>query len=56
MSLGEERGVWMIENRVLREKCRLKMDEVTGEWRTLDNGELHDPYYSPDIIRVMKSR
>jgi hypothetical protein len=31
-------------------------DEVTGEWRKLHNGELHDLYSSPDIIRQMKSR
>jgi hypothetical protein len=34
----------------------LKRDEVTGEWRKLYNGELHNLYSSPDIIRQMKSR
>jgi hypothetical protein len=33
-----------------------KRDEVTGEWRKLHNEELHDLYYSPNIIRIMKSR
>jgi hypothetical protein len=32
------------------------MDEVTGEWRKLHNGELHNLYSSPDIIRQIKSR
>jgi hypothetical protein len=32
------------------------MDEVTGEWRKLHNGELHNSYSSPDIIRQIKSR
>jgi hypothetical protein len=33
-----------------------KRDEVTGEWRKLHNEELNDPYFSPTIVRVMKSR
>ena len=28
----------------------------TGEWRKLHNDELYDPYSSPNIIRVIKSR
>jgi hypothetical protein len=30
-------------------------DEVTGEWRNLQNGELHNFYSSPDTIRQIKS-
>jgi hypothetical protein len=30
--------------------------EVTGECRKLHNGELHNLYSSPDIIRQIKSR
>jgi hypothetical protein len=33
-----------------------KMDEVTGKWRKLHNGELHDLYSSPTIVRVIKSK
>jgi hypothetical protein len=33
-----------------------KRDEVTGEWRKLHNGELHNLYSSPDIIRQLKPR
>jgi hypothetical protein len=33
-----------------------KGDEVTGEWRKLDDEELHNLYSSPNIIRQVKSR
>jgi hypothetical protein len=33
-----------------------KRDEVTGEWRKLDNEELRDLYFPPSIIRIIKSR
>jgi hypothetical protein len=46
----------VFENRVLRGIFGPKRDEVTGEWRKLHNGELHNLYSSPDIIRQMKSR
>jgi hypothetical protein len=46
----------MFENRVLRRIFGPKMDEVTGEWRTLLNDELNDLYSSPNIVRVIKSR
>ena len=34
----------------------LERDEVTGEWRKLHNEELNDVYFSPNIVRVIKSR
>jgi hypothetical protein len=46
----------VFENRVLRKIFRLKRDEVTGEWRKLHNEELRDLYFSPSIIRIIKSR
>jgi hypothetical protein len=46
----------VFENRVLRRIFRHMRDEVTGEWRKLHNGELHNLYSSPDIIRQIKSR
>jgi len=33
-----------------------KRDEVTKEWRKLHNEELNDLYYSPNIVRLIKSR
>jgi hypothetical protein len=44
------------ENRVLRGIFGPKEDEVTGEWRKLHSGELHNLYSSPDIVRQIKSR
>jgi hypothetical protein len=44
------------ENTVLRRIFGLKMDEITGDWRKLHNGELHDLYTSPNIIKAIKSR
>jgi hypothetical protein len=46
----------VFENRVLRRIFGPTRDEVTGEWRKLPNGELHNLYSSPDIIRQIKSR
>jgi hypothetical protein len=43
-------------NRVLRRIFGPKRDEVTGEWRKLHSGELHNLYSSSDIIREIKSR
>jgi hypothetical protein len=45
----------VFENRVLRRIFGLKRDEVTGEWRKLHGEELHILYFSPDIIRQIKS-
>ena len=33
-----------------------KRDEVTREWRRLHNKELYGLYFSPNIIRAIKSR
>jgi hypothetical protein len=46
----------VLENRVLRRIFGPTRDEVTGEWRKLHNGELHNLYSSPDISRQIKSR
>jgi hypothetical protein len=50
--LREERRLRVFENRVLRRMFGSKRDEVTGEWRKLHNEELHDLYFSPNIVRV----
>jgi hypothetical protein len=46
----------VFENRVLRRIFGPRRDEVTGEWRKLHNGELHNMYSSLDIIRQIESR
>ena len=55
-TLREECRLRVFENRVLRRIFGLKRDEVTGEWRKLQNEELNDLYCSPNIVRVIKSR
>jgi hypothetical protein len=56
LKLREEHRLRVFEYRVLRRMVAPKRDEVTGEWRKLHNGELHNLYSSPDIIRQIKSR
>jgi hypothetical protein len=46
----------VLENRVLRRILGLKRDEVTRERRKLHNEALNDLYFSPNIVRVIKSR
>jgi hypothetical protein len=56
LTLKEEYRLRVFENRVLRKIFRPTRDEVTGEWRQLHSGKLHNLYSSPDIFRQMKSR
>jgi hypothetical protein len=53
--LGEEHGLRVFENRVLRKIFGPKREE-DGSWRKLHNDELHRLYSSPNIVRVIKSR
>jgi len=46
----------VFENRVLKKIFGPKRDDVIGEWRKLHNAELNDLYFSPNIVRVIKSR
>jgi hypothetical protein len=46
----------VFEKRVLRSIFGPKRDEVMGEWRKLQNGELHNLYSSSNINTQIKSR
>jgi hypothetical protein len=52
----EEHRKRVFGNGELRRIFGPKRDEVTGEWRELHSGELHNLFSSPDIIRQIKSR
>ena len=54
--LREERKLRVFENWVLRRIFGPRRDEVTGEWRKLNNDELNDLYSSQNIVWVIKSR
>jgi hypothetical protein len=54
--MREERRLRVFENSVVRRIFGSKRDEVVGEWRKLNDEELKDLYYSPNIVRVTKSR
>jgi len=54
--LREERRLRVFENRISRRIFGPKRDEARGEWRKLHNEELNDLYFSPNIVRVIKSR
>ena len=41
---------------LLRKIFGSKRDEISGEWRKLDNAKLHALYSSSTIIRNLKSR
>jgi hypothetical protein len=51
LTLGEEHRLRVFENRALR-----RTFGVTGEWRKLHSGTLHNLFFSPDIVRQIKSR
>jgi hypothetical protein len=44
LTLREEHGLRVLENRVLMRIFGPKRDEVTEDWRKLHNEELHDLY------------
>jgi hypothetical protein len=54
--LREERRLRLFENRVLRRIFGPKRDEVTRERRKLNIEELNNLHFSPNIIRVTKSK
>jgi hypothetical protein len=56
LTLREERRLRVFENNVLWRILEPKRDEVTGEWGKLYNEEHNDPYCSPKVVWVIKSR
>jgi hypothetical protein len=44
------------QNRALRRISGPKRDEAIGGRRKLHNDELHSPYSSPNIIKIITSR
>ena len=52
VTLREEEWQRVFENRMLMKIFGRKRDEVTEEWRRLQNEQLYDSYSSQDIIRV----
>jgi hypothetical protein len=56
LPLREEPRLIVFENMVLRRIFGPKSDEVTADWRKLNNEEHNDLYCSPNIVRVIKSR
>jgi hypothetical protein len=55
LTLGEEHRLRVFENRVLRKIFGPKKEEDVS-WRKLHNEELHSLSFSPNIVRVIKSR
>jgi hypothetical protein len=56
LTLREKRRLRVFENRVLRRMLGPKRNDVTGEWRRLDNEELNYLYSSLNTIRVIKKK
>ena len=53
--MREECRLRVFENRVLRRIFGPERDEVTGEWRKLQNEKLNDLYCTSNIIWLIKS-
>jgi hypothetical protein len=56
LTLRDEHKLRVLENRVLRSIFGPKRDELIEGWRKLHNEELSYFYFSPSIIRMIKSR
>ena len=54
--MREKRRLRVFGNRVLRRIFSPKREEVIGDWTRLHNDEFYDVYFSPNIIRLIKSR
>ena len=54
LTLREKHRVRVFENRVLRKTYGAKRDEITGEWRKLNNKELYDLYFMSDQSKKIR--
>ena len=54
--MRDERRLRLFENKVLRRVFGPKRNEITGEWRKLNNEERSDLYSLQNIVRAIKSR
>jgi hypothetical protein len=50
LDLSQKGRLRIFENRVLRRIFRFKRMEVTGVWRKLQNVELHNCYFLPNVL------
>jgi hypothetical protein len=56
LTLREKHWLRAFENRVLRRVFGLLRDGATGVWRKPHDEELHNLYFSPSKITIIKSR
>jgi hypothetical protein len=56
LTLREQHRLRVFEIKVLNRIFGPKRNEVTGEWRKLNNEELHILFLTPNIITQIKSR
>jgi hypothetical protein len=56
LTLKEKHKLKVFEKSALKRIFGPKRDEVTGDWRKLNNEVLHNLNSSPSIIRMIKSR
>ena len=56
LTLRNEHGLRVFENKVLIKIFGAKRDDITREWRKLHNAELLALHSSSNIIRNLKSR
>jgi hypothetical protein len=63
--MGVKLGLWhyrkkhrlkVLEDRMLRKIFEQKRDEIIGSWRKLHKEKLHNLYFSPKIIKMIKLR
>jgi hypothetical protein len=54
LTVREEHKLRVFENSVLRRIFGPKRDGVMGGWRKLHNGDLHNLYSLPNIVRIIK--